>query len=225
MSSTGYVIRRADSGGRLKLTSAQQLTNAIVDWEIYDASGKAVRMTGVALDATESKLAEEEIRRLNMDLERRVQARTAELTAINKELEAFTYSVAHDLRAPLRHIDGYVQILQQEFAPLLPPEGKSYARRIQEGAQNMGRLVDDLLNLARVGRQELNRQVTGLRPIVDEVVANFRAEAEERRIEWRVGELPFVECDPGLIKQVFTNLISNAIKYTRPRAHPVIEIG
>ncbi len=192
---------------------------------IYDASGKALRMTGVVLDATESKRAEEEIRRLNADLERRVEARTAELTATNKELEAFTYSVAHDLRAPLRHIDGYVQILQQEFAPQLSAEGKAYAQRIQEGTQNMARLVDDLLNLARVGRQELSRQVTGLQPIVTEVITHFRAETDQRSIEWRVGELPFVECDPGLIKQVFANLISNAIKYTRPRAHPVIEVG
>jgi PAS domain S-box-containing protein len=192
---------------------------------IYDEQQQPIRMTGVALDGTKSKLAEEEIRRLNADLEQRVATRTAELTAINKELEAFTYSVAHDLRAPLRHIDGYVQILQQEFADQLPPQAQAYTDRIQQGAQNMGQLVDDLLNLARVGRQEIDRQVTALQPIVNEVIANFRSETEKRDIEWRVGELPFVECDPGLMRQVFANLISNAIKYTRPRAHPAIEIG
>ena len=199
-----------------------------------DYSVRAPKLTGDELgtltDAFNDMLSQIqqrdlEIRRLNTDLEQRVESRTEELLSTNKELEAFTYSVAHDLRAPLRHIDGYVQILLHEFASQLPADGQMYAARIAEGARNMGQLVDDLLNLARVGRQELNCQVTALQPIVNEVIASFRAETTERHIEWRVGELPFVDCDAGLMKQVFTNLLSNAIKYTRPRAQPIIEIG
>src|SRR5205814_44217 len=192
-----------------------------------DYSVRARKTTGDELgtltDAFNAMLTE--IQERDAALERRVEERTAELTAINKELEAFTYSVAHDLRAPLRHIDGYAHILQQECGSNLSAESLALAKRIQQGAQNMARLVDDLLNIARVGRQELNRQVTPLKPIVSEVIANLSGETQGRQIEWRVADLPSLECDPGLIKQVFANLISNAIKYTRPQAHPVIEIG
>ncbi|MBI3850289.1 MAG: PAS domain-containing protein [Verrucomicrobia bacterium] len=191
----------------------------------YDDQGQAVRMAGVSLDVTQRRRAEEEIRRLNAELEQRVQERTAELAATNKELEAFTYSVAHDLRAPLRHVDAYSQVVQDVFAPQLPAEAQKYLGRIRHGVQNMGLLVDDLLNLARVGRQELNRTVTGLNTIVEEVVAELKPETRHRQIEWQIGQLPYVECDPGLIKQVFANLLSNAVKYTRPREKAVIQIG
>src|SRR5207249_6036425 len=115
----------------------------------YDEEGRAVRMAGVSLDVTQRRRAEEEIQRLNAELEQRVHERTAELAATNKELEAFTYSVAHDLRAPLRQVDAYSQIVQDVFAPQLPAEAQKYLSRIRHGVQNMGSLVDDLLNLAR----------------------------------------------------------------------------
>src|SRR2546428_4109267 len=128
---------------------------------------------------------DKEIRQLNTDLERRVVARTAELEAANKELEAFTYSVAHDLRAPLRHIDGFSKILLQEFGARLDSDAQRYMQRIQEGVRNMGRLVDDLLNLARMGRKELAVELTGLKSLVEDVLKDLKAEPEGRQIEWQ----------------------------------------
>lgn len=155
--------------------------------------------------------------------EARLQQLNAELEATNKELEAFTYSVSHDLRAPLRHVDGFSRILVEEFGPQLDPTARRYLERMQKGVRNMATLVDDLLQLARIGRQEVRRQVTGLGPLVEEVLADL--ETESRRIEWRVAPLPFADCDPALMKQVFANLLSNAVKYTRPREQAVIEVG
>jgi light-regulated signal transduction histidine kinase (bacteriophytochrome) len=140
-------------------------------------------------------------------------------------LEAFTYSVAHDLRAPLRHISGFSKILVEDFGSALGPEAQRCLMRVQEGTGKMGQLVDELLSLARVGRQSLNRQATGLNSIVAEVVALLKPDTDGRQIEWRIADLPFVECDPTLIKQVFQNLVANALKYSRPRSQAVIEIG
>jgi PAS domain S-box-containing protein len=173
----------------------------------------------------ERKQAEEEIRRLNQDLERRVHERTAELEAMNKELEAFTYSVSHDLRAPLRHIDGFSRLLQEEYSSKLDDPARHYLDRIRTGTLNMGRLVDDLLSLSRIGRRELTSELTGLGSLVKEVVNEFESETIGRRIEWKVDELPFVECDPALMKLVFQNLLSNACKFTRPREVAIIEVG
>ncbi len=191
----------------------------------YDGSGRAVRMAGVTLDVTQLHQAEEEIRRLNAELEQRVRDRTAELEAANEELEAFTYSVAHDLRAPLRHIDAYAQILQEDFSGALDDDARQHLSAIRRGTQNMGRLVDDLLHLAGVGRQKLNYQLTDLNTVVDEVLAECRPELGKRSVEWKIGHLPKVECDSGLIRQVFANLISNAVKYTRPKPHAKIELA
>ena len=149
----------------------------------------------------------------------------AELAASVQELEAFTYSVSHDLRAPLRHISAFSKMLTEEYGANLPPEAQHLVRRIQEGTRRMGMLVDDLLNLARVGRRDLSLQATDLQSIAEEVIAELSPDYKQRQIEWKIGDLPFLECDPGLIKQVFQNLISNSVKFTGPREKAVIEIG
>jgi signal transduction histidine kinase len=177
------------------------------------------------LEVLDRKRAEEEVRRLNTDLERRVQQRTAELVASNEELESFTYSVSHDLRAPLRHVDAYAQMLEEEFGEKLAPEAQNFVKKIRQGSHNMRQLVDDLLNLSHIGKTELNRRETALNPLVEEVVNDLKPETATRHIQWEVGELPLAECDPGLMKQVFVNLIANAVKYTRPRADAKIEVG
>lgn len=173
----------------------------------------------------ERKRAQDQVNRLNAELEQRVAARTLELQTANKELEAFSYSVAHDLRAPLRHINAFAKILEEDHAGRLDSEGRRYISLVRGGAREMGNLVDDLLNLARVSRQELFRNPADLSKLVEGVISDLKAECANRSIKWRVGPLPRVECDAGLMKQVFVNLLSNALKYTRPLEETVIEVG
>ena len=192
---------------------------------LRDVAGSLVKWFGTCTDIDDLKQAEEGLRALNEKLEQRVQERTAELVATNKELEAFTYAAAHDLRAPLRHIHGFADILAEECSAQLDAAGQQYLRRIRDGTNHMGRLLEDLLDLARMARQEVHPHVCGLDSIVQEVVAELKADCEDRNIEWKVGKLPFAECDPSLIKQVITNLLSNAVKFTRPCEQAHIEVG
>jgi light-regulated signal transduction histidine kinase (bacteriophytochrome) len=133
--------------------------------------------------------------------------------------------VSHDLRAPIRQIDGFTSILTEHLGEGIDEKTIHYLRRIREGSKNMGRLVDDLLNLSRVGRADVHPRVVSLGTVVRDVMNDLHGEYASRDVTWRIHPLPTVEYDPGLIKVVFTNLIANALKYTRPRAVAIIEVG
>lgn len=185
-----------------------------------DGSEFPVEISLSPLSIDESQLAMAAIR----DVSARKKTEEA-LKAVNAELEAFTYSVSHDLRAPIRQIEGFSKILSEHLQKNADPQVQQYLRRIRDGSQQMGRLVDDLLHLAQLGRQDAKPRSVSLNSLVGDVIVNVRAEITDREIEWKVGALPTVVCDPGLMKVVLTNLLSNAVKYTRPRAKAVIEIG
>jgi PAS domain S-box-containing protein len=176
-------------------------------------------------DISQRKIDEQKIGQLNEELEERVVQRTAQLAAANQELEAFTYSVSHDLRAPLRHIGGFSKILMEDFGPGMPPEAQSHLQRIEDGARRMGLLVDELLNLARVGRHALHVQSTSLNAVIEDVVSLLQPEIQDRTVDWKIADLPSAECDSILIKQVFQNLLANALKFTRTRERARIEIS
>jgi PAS domain S-box-containing protein len=172
-------------------------------------------------DISERKRAQQQIEYLNSVLANR----NIELTEANLELENFSYSVSHDLRAPLRHLSGFSRLLHEEYGSALDTTAQRYLEIIQRDAINMGHLVDGLLNLGRIGRQELACQPVNLNELLDEVRQEVDYEANQRSITWRIAELPVIDCDANLMKLVFANLLSNALKYTRRCDQAVIEIG
>jgi PAS domain S-box-containing protein len=214
--SNQYRILRAD--GEIRWIRAQgQL--------FFGQQGEFRRLVGANLDITDSKNKENEIVALNTTLERRVEERTRELSFANKELESFSYSVSHDLRAPLRHIDGFARILSEEYAAELPEDGRSYLARILKSTTDMGKLIDSLIKLAHLGRRELSCEKVNLGELVKSVIADLPQTDASRNVEWRIETLPKVNCDPDLLRIVLTNLLSNALKFTRTRAAAVIEVG
>jgi len=182
----------------------------------------AIRLAAIAI---ERKRAEADLKQLNEDLEARVTTRTGELESANKELEAFSYSVSHDLRAPLRHIDGFIDLLQRGAGPALDDRSRRYLTVIAESTQQMGKLIDDLLAFSRMGRAEMRATRVRVAELVEAARREFELETRTRDIEWRVGVLPDVQADPALLRLVLINLVGNAVKYTRTRARAVIEVG
>lgn len=185
------------------------------------------RENGVAfvLDIAARKQAEAEIKRLCADLDLRVRERTLELEAANKELEAFCYSVSHDLRAPLRAMDGFSKIALGQHAHELSPEVREALRIVRDSAQQMAQLINDLLEFSRLSRQPVLKSHVSPRPIVDECLETLEASWAGRRVEFCIGELPTCRGDAGLLRLVWINLLSNALKFSRPRDPARIEIG
>jgi light-regulated signal transduction histidine kinase (bacteriophytochrome) len=190
-----------------------------------NAHGRVTRVVGARVDITQQKEAEEEIRQLNQELEQRVQARTAELEAANRELEAFSYSVSHDLRAPLRHVDGFLQLLEKRAGAALDQKARHYMEAISDAAGKMGRLIDDLLSFSRTARQAMLLRDVNLATITREVVTELEAGARGRKIDWHIGDLPTVSGDAPMLRLVMMNLISNALKFTRTREQAIVEVG
>jgi signal transduction histidine kinase len=177
---------------------------------------------GLLTDSFNQMLAQ--IQNFNAMLERRVQERTAQLEAANKELEAFSYSVSHDLRAPLRHVDGFAEILRNDASAGLSDTGRRHLQIISESARRMGTLIDDLLVFSRMGRSEIRRTVVNNDELVAEVLQEMSGDLQNRNIKWEIGPLPEVTADRAMLKQVWVNLLSNAVKYSRPRAEALIQV-
>lgn len=182
---------------------------------------EGVLISGAVRDVTERQRFDQQIRQLNEELKHRV----AELGHINRELETFSYSVSHDLRAPLRHIDGFARILSEEHSAEISEDARKYLGRILDSANHMGDLIDDLLNLARIGRKELVRKDVDLGAMARRVAAEVASEAIDRKLEWQIDPLPKIECDPGLLSLVFSNLMSNAVKFTKHQQRPSVHVG
>ena len=189
-----------------------------------NAAGEPYEYVAISSDVTERKRGEEEIFVLNHTLEQKVIDRTTELEIANKELEAFSYSVSHDLRAPLRHIDGFAQLLNKRIAVKLDPTEERFLGNIIKSAKGLGTLIDELLEFSRMGRTELCQTNIDTGKMVGEVIEGLHPEVQERRIEWQIDVLPMTRGDHAMLRQVWRNLLGNAVKYTRQREVATIAI-
>jgi light-regulated signal transduction histidine kinase (bacteriophytochrome) len=188
-------------------------------------AGKPIGIASTERDITALKRIVEEVHQLNAELEQRVVERTAQLEAANKELEAFSYSVSHDLRAPLRHVQGYVDMLERETGNELSEKGRRYMKTITDVSREMGVLIDDLLAFSRMGRAEMSEANVNLDNLVQETLRDLETTTRGRNIVWKIPPLPDVQADRAILKLALTNLLGNAVKFTRTRDPAQIEIG
>jgi PAS domain S-box-containing protein len=207
-----------ESIGEVNLAAA---TASAFEAEHRDIALEVAAPLAIAIQQAELR---EELGKQTGELERRVAERGAALRATTTELETLLYSVSHDLRSPIRHIGGFAELLLQDGASGLDPTAQHYAERIREGAGRMASLLDDLVNVARVGRQDLLRRKVNFNTLVEDVIGELQAELEGRKVEWQVEELPMLNCDPALARLALLHLLSNALKFTRSRDHAIIRI-
>ncbi|RPH49497.1 MAG: PAS domain-containing protein [Desulfobacteraceae bacterium] len=218
----GAIVLNSDITGSMKSEERMQAAHKERE-RMLEAAEQSRR---VLLSIVEDqKLAEEEVRRLNDELELRVIERTAQLEAANKELEAFSYSVSHDLRGPLQHVTGFSELLNKRAAGILDEKNKHYLKVITDSTVKMGRLIDDLLSFSRMGRTEMLKKKTNLDSLVKEILREYKEDSSGRNIGWKIGSLPEVYGDSAMLRQVFANLISNAFKYTGKCDKAEITIG
>jgi len=207
-------LRKSKSDGTQVLVASR--------WSLRrNESGEPLAILETNNDISERKRDEERIRALNSDLKQR----TIELEASNKELEAFAYSTSHDLRAPLRHLAGYTELLRKHASSVLDEKSRRYVTMLQESAKRMGELIDDLLTFSRIGRAETQNTLVSLGQLVREILSEFERETDGRSIVWRIGDLPSLHGDRAMLRLALINLISNAVKFTRTRPQAEIEIG
>jgi PAS domain S-box-containing protein len=217
------LLRTGRWDGELRKTKADGSRVVVASrWSLRrDELGRAVAILETNNDISDRKQREEEIRKLNDELGKR----TTDLEASNKELEAFAYSISHDLRAPIRHVVGYTQLLQKNSASALDENSHRYMVMILESAQRMGTLIDDLLAFSRIGRVETRETTVNLGLLVKEVRGEVQQDIDGRNISWKVGALPDLHGDRSMLRLALVNLISNAVKFTRTRPQAEIEIG
>jgi light-regulated signal transduction histidine kinase (bacteriophytochrome) len=216
--------RFEDEGWRVRKDGSRFWANTVLT-PIRDEADRRSGFAKITRDLTEQKRAQEEIGRLNADLERRVQVRTGELEAANAELEAFSYSVSHDLRAPLRAIDGFSHALMEDFTAHLPPAAMDYLRRVVAGTRKMSDLIDGLLDLSRVSRADMRWQEVDLSAMARQVADGLQRSEPQRRVQWDIADALSARGDPRLLRVVLDNLIGNAWKFTGGKDPARIQFG
>jgi PAS domain S-box-containing protein len=230
LSSASHVLEEVRKLGRLQQEGWRVRKDGSSFWAdtvtiaLHDELGNIRGFAEITRDLTERRRYEHDLLTLNATLEKQVEDRTAELKHMNNELEAFSYSVSHDLRAPLRAIDGFAQALMEDYGPNLAPDLKNYLDRICHNATKMGGLIDDLLAFSRIGRMNLSYAAVDMRQLFELVFAEVKSSEPDRDIELKLDDLPAAEVDYNLIKHVITNLLSNSVKFTRTRAKAIIEV-
>ncbi len=220
-----YELRLQRVGGAARGDAETGHFWAHLDSRLERAAGETPSSFVTFTDITARRLAEEEVRRLNAELEERVDSRTAQLAAVTKELEAFAYSASHDLRAPLRAIDGFSAMVMEDAAAALAPEDVRHLERVREAAQRMGRLIDDLLGLSRLARRDLSRERVDVSALAGEIAGELLAENEGRVVEVVIAPGMAADADPRLLRVILRNLLDNAWKFTAKHAAARVEVG